>query len=138
MEQELAEVLIACLTVGEERAETAAMRRRAERMAHFEHLLAEIAPKDWGPRPLAAAIGVSGRTLQSDCAAVLGYSPTRYLLMRRLREVRSAILRADPNGTPIGDLAQAAGFSSAGGFAASYRAAFGETPSATLRRLATL
>jgi AraC-like DNA-binding protein len=138
MEQELAEVLVDCLTRCKERTESGIVRQRAKRMAHFEYVLAEIDPREWRPQRLAEVIGVSERTLQKDCAATLGCSPTGYLLMRRLRQARSAIVGADPKGAVIGDLARAAGFASAGRFAASYRTAFGETPSTTLRRLAIL
>ena len=39
-------------------------------------------------------VGVSDRILRSCCAEFLGMSPIRYVLLRRLREVHSA-LRAE-------------------------------------------
>ena len=77
---------------------------------------------------------VSDRTLRSCCAEFLGMSPTQYVLLRRLKEVRRALREADPDMVNVADVAHRFGFAQLGRFAGRYRATFGETPSATLRR----
>jgi len=47
------------------------------------------------PMPqLCALIGVTDRTLRSCCAEFLGISPSRYVLLRRLKRVRVALWAA--------------------------------------------
>jgi len=70
---------------------------------------------------------VSDRTLRSCCAEFLG-------MLRRLKEVRWALREADPDMVNVADVAHRFGFAQLGRFAGRYRATFGETPSATLRR----
>jgi len=77
---------------------------------------------------------VSDRTLRSCCAEFLGMSPTQYVLLRRLKEVRRALREADPDMVNVADVAHRFGFAQLGRFAGRYRATFGETPSATLQR----
>ena len=83
---------------------------------------------------LCALIGVTERTLRSCCAEFLGISPSRYVLLRRLKRVRIALRDADPNTADVAELARYCGFTELGRFAGVYHAAFGETPSTTLRR----
>jgi transcriptional regulator GlxA family with amidase domain len=64
----------------------------------------------------------------------LGMSPIRYVLLRRLREVHSALRDADPDTVNVAEVAHRFGFAQLGRFAGTYRAIFGETPSTTLQR----
>ena len=73
------------------------------------------------------------RTLRICCTEFLGMSSTRYYLIRRLNMVRLALQRADPAVANVGEIARGHEFLELGRFAAAYRAAFGETPSFTLR-----
>jgi transcriptional regulator GlxA family with amidase domain len=84
---------------------------------------------------LCAAIGVSERTLRVCCAELLGMSPTRYLLLRRLNMARSALRRADPATARVAEIARSYQSQEVGRFAVTYRTIFGETPSTTLRRI---
>ena len=77
---------------------------------------------------------VSDRTLRSCCAEFLGMSPTQYVLLRRLKEVRRALREADPDMVNVADVAHRFGFAQLGRFAGRYRATSGETPSTTLQR----
>ena len=133
MEQDLAGVLVSCLTESEPRIEADAIRRAADIMVRFEDVLATCFPQEWRLAELCAAVGVSERTLQNYCATFLGIAPTQYVQLRRLRRVRAAIRGADPRAR-IGDLARSGGFAEHGRFATLYRLTYGETPSATLRR----
>jgi len=77
---------------------------------------------------------VSDRTLRSSCAEFLGMSPTQYVLLRRLKEVRRVLRDADPDMVNVREVAHRFGFAELGRFAGRYRATFGETPSTTLQR----
>jgi transcriptional regulator GlxA family with amidase domain len=83
---------------------------------------------------LCELVGVGDRTLRSCCAEFLGISATRYVLLRRLKEMRRALRGADPNMVNISELARRCGFTELGRFAGAYSAVFGESPSTTLRR----
>jgi AraC-like DNA-binding protein len=134
MEEELAGVLVACLTDGEIRPETEAMRRGNEIMVRFEDELATFPNQNMHPADLCSRLGVSAHTLGQFCAAFLGLSAANYVRRRRLNLVRAAIVRRGSQGERIAELARHGGFTKHSRFAAHYRAAFGETPSMTLRR----
>jgi AraC-like DNA-binding protein len=82
---------------------------------------------------LVRETGVAGRTLFMNFKNFKGVSPMRYLRNARLRQVRQALLRAEP-GASIADIAMSAGFAHMGRFSVEYRRRFGETPSQTLRQ----
>ena len=84
---------------------------------------------------LCALVAVSDRTLRLCCAEFLDMSPTQYLLLRRLKEVRRELRDANPKRVSVAEVARRFGFAEPGRFAASYRATFGEAPSATLQRI---
>ena len=83
---------------------------------------------------ICAAIGVAERTLRGACEQHLGMGPIRYLSLRRMHLVRRALLQAIPSTTTITRIATDHGFWELGRFSVTYRALFGETPSATLQR----
>jgi len=86
---------------------------------------------------VAAHLGVSLRSLQAGFRHWRETTPNAFLRRARLRLVRDELARsgADANVTTI---ALRYGFSHLGRFSAYYQAAFGETPSATLRRGRTI
>src|SRR5262249_44493905 len=138
IEHDLIHALITCLAAAKVRTEGAPNRRRAEIMVRFEEVLTEQLSQPLRVRESCAPIGVSERTLRSCCGEFLGMSPTRYVLPRRLKLPRAALLDADPATANIAELARCFGFTQPGRFAGAYWAAFGETPSTTLRRAGTL
>jgi AraC family ethanolamine operon transcriptional activator len=82
---------------------------------------------------LCAAAQVSERTLRNIFQEYFGVGPMRLLKVRQLREIRSALLRADPlTGTVTGIAAQF-GVWDFSLFARNYRALYGVSPSQTLR-----
>jgi AraC-like DNA-binding protein len=133
-EQDLLQALITCLTAADAFDDKAARRHHAQIMVRFEEVLAENRDRRQRVSEICELIGVTDRTLQSCCAEFLGISPRRYLLLRRLKQVRTALRDADPTIT-VADLAQGHGFTELGRFAAVYRREFGEMPSATLARM---
>ena len=79
-------------------------------------------------------LGVSARTLRGCCQEALSMSPHRFLTLRRLRLARRALSCGDPSTTSVTRIATDLGFWELGRFSVTYRTAFGESPSATLKR----
>lgn len=82
---------------------------------------------------ISKAAGCSIRALQLAFRNHLGCTPTQYMRDERLRVAHYHLLTA-PEGTLVGDIAYDVGFSHLGRFSIDYRRAFGQSPSATLRR----
>jgi AraC-like DNA-binding protein len=133
IEQGLIHVLVTCLAA-KPRDDGAARRHHARIMVRFEEVLTEHPNRQLHLPELCALIGVSERTLRSCCAEFLGISPSRYMLLRRLKAVRIALRDADPATASVAEIASGCGFTEMGRFAGAYRTAFGEAPSTTLRR----
>lgn len=83
---------------------------------------------------IAAAVGLSARTLQLTFRSELQTTPTAYIRDRRLDRVR-ADLAAVPSSeaATVTEIASRWGINHLGRFAVDYRARFGESPSQTLR-----
>jgi len=81
---------------------------------------------------VAAACGISSRTLEVAFRQVWSVRPHRILVAIRLEEVRRVLVQSDREDS-ITRIALAAGFSHLGRFALEYRARYGEKPSYTLR-----
>jgi AraC-like DNA-binding protein len=134
IEQGLIQAFVACLTTANARTDGYANRHHASIMVRFEEVLAERISRPLNMPELCELIVVSDRTLRSCCAEFLGMSPTQYVLLRRLKEVRRALRDADPDMVNVAEVAHRFGFAQLGRFAGRYRATFGETPSTTLQR----
>lgn len=134
IEQELIEVLIACLTTAKTHAEVLPMPHYATIMHRFEEILGQHFGQPRNISDLCELIGVSVRTLRACCTQFLGMSPARYVLLRRLREVRNALLHAASDTENVTEIADRFGFVKAAHFTRTYRATFGEAPSTTLQR----
>ena len=135
MEQGLIQMLVNCLATAGARADDHAKRRHARIMVRFEEVLAEHLSRPLGMPELCALIAVGDRTLRLCCAEFLGMSPTRYVLLRRLKEVRRELRDANPKMVSVAEVAHRFGFAELGDFAKIYRATFGEDPSATLQHI---
>jgi AraC family ethanolamine operon transcriptional activator len=83
---------------------------------------------------LAAAAGVSDRTLRDAFQRYFRVAPVRYLNRRTLHQVRSALKAADPTVATVTGIATQFGVWELGRFARDYRVLFGELPSETLRQ----
>jgi AraC-like DNA-binding protein len=84
---------------------------------------------------LAAATGVSPRTLYYGFKQHRGASPGKYLKGVRLLRARRSLLEAQASGGRVGDVAAAVGYSNKSQFARDYKEYFGESPTATLREI---
>ena len=78
-------------------------------------------------------LGLSQRGLRNAFYDVRGMSPQRYIRAARLEEARRALIQQDGRSTSVTVVATRYGFYELGRFAATYRHAFGEAPSETLR-----
>jgi len=82
---------------------------------------------------LSRVAGLSERGLRNAFYGVRGMSPKRCILTERLLGARRALSGAAGDTTTVTGVATRYGFYELGRFAATYRDAFGEAPSATLR-----
>jgi transcriptional regulator GlxA family with amidase domain len=134
IEQDLIYALVTCLTGARVQEERASKCRHALIMSRFEEVLTEhlIISRPLSMQDLCELTGVAGRTLGWCCREFLGISPSRYILRRRLMEVRATLRNADPDMVNVTEVARRHGFTQLGRFAGAYRAVFGESPSTTL------
>lgn len=82
---------------------------------------------------LCQATEVSERTLRAVFHEFFGVGPIRLLKVRQLREIHTALLRADPQCDTVTRIAARFGIWDFSQFARNYKALFGESPSKTLR-----
>jgi AraC-like DNA-binding protein len=85
------------------------------------------------PSEIAAAVGVSVRSLQRGFREFYQCTPNEYLRSVRLRRVHEDLVNALPDTTSVASAASKWGFYHHGRFAADYRRTFGVSPSYTLR-----
>lgn len=83
---------------------------------------------------LSKLTGMSVRSIQAGFKARYGCSPMAFLKARRLELARNRLLCAAPGTTTVAEVALDCGFAHLGRFSGLYRARFGESPSATVRR----
>jgi len=82
---------------------------------------------------LCRVTGVSERTLRNAFHDVRGMSPKRFMLRARLDKVHRALLKTQGEAATVTNIATEHGFFELGRFAGQYKAAFGVSPSETLR-----
>lgn len=106
---------------------------RAERARRLETWIDAHLAEPITLERLCHATGVGARCLQKTFEVRHGTSPLDFVMQRRLEAARERLLRA-PRGAQVIDIALDVGALHMGRFAQRYRRAFGEPPSATLRR----
>jgi transcriptional regulator GlxA family with amidase domain len=112
-------------------AETSAAQPQTLRRAiAFIH---DNADRDIGVSEIAAAIGVTPRSVQYTFRRHLGTTPLEYLRRVRLDRAHRDLQKADPAVDTVMEIAGRWRFSHPGRFSMVYRQAFGTPPSATLR-----
>jgi len=83
---------------------------------------------------LASAIDINQRSLESLIKNLLGITPKRFEVIRRLNNAHRDLCRAEPDSTEsVTKIASRWGFSELGRFAVEYRQLFGKKPSLTLK-----
>jgi AraC-like DNA-binding protein len=131
LEQQLIHALVDCLSTGPPAEDRSAQRHR-DILARFEDLL-EVQPF-LRVAEVCATLGVSDRTLRSLCEEHLGVSPSSYHRLRRMQQVHRALRSGTSDVASVAEVARRYGVRHLSRFAGSYRALYGELPSATLRR----
>jgi transcriptional regulator GlxA family with amidase domain len=112
-------------------AETSAPQPQTLRRAiAFIH---DNAHRDIGLAEIAAAIGVTPRSVQYMFRRHLGATPLEYLRRVRLERAHRDLLAADPTVDTVVEIAGRWGFGHPGRFSMAYKEAFGTPPSRTLR-----
>jgi AraC-like DNA-binding protein len=134
LEQALIEAMVACLSSGEAREDTAALRQHATIMRRFHGAIEQYLGQPLYIPELCSEVGVSERTLRVCCQEQLGMSPKRYLLLRRMHLVRRDLRESAPTVTTVTEIATRYGFWQFGRFAGEYKSLFGESPSIVLAR----
>jgi AraC-like DNA-binding protein len=132
------EALLACLTAGKPSRDRTAPGRHRQIVTSLARALRERPEDMLSLSDLCAEVGVAQRTLNLACEEFLGQSAMRFARGRRLDHIRQCLLVSDPTATTVTEVAMRYGFWELGRFAQAYRLRFGEPPSTTLRRNATL
>jgi transcriptional regulator GlxA family with amidase domain len=127
--------MVACLAHSEDRKDNLTQGQHAIVMRRFWRVVEENPEQPLYIPEICKAIRVASRTLRTCCQEHLGMGPKRYLLLRRMHLARRALRQAAPDATSVTDIATRFGFWQLGRFAVEYQSLFGESPSATLRRL---
>ncbi|GAC1402785.1 MAG: hypothetical protein NVSMB60_19620 [Mycobacterium sp.] len=109
---------------------TAAQPETLRRALAFMHQNAHL---DIGLSDIAAAIGVTPRTVQYMFRRHLGTTPLEYLRRVRLDRAHRDLQAANPAVDTVMEIAGRWRFSHAGRFSIAYKQAFGLPPSRTLR-----
>ena len=112
--------------------------RKTHGVAPYYVLRAEVYLRKRHPEKIrmgevAAACGVSVRTLHYGFAKFRGHGPADALRDIRLARARRALIDARLTGLKVSEIAALAGFPNASQFSRDYKAHFGESPSATQR-----
>ncbi len=126
--------VVHCMTADDADDIAKTRHRHANVVVRFEEVLTKHIDWKLNMQALCVEVGVAERTLRMCCAEVLGVSPTRYVLLRRLNRARAALRRADPSTVTVAEVARNNQFMEFGRFAVTYRSIFGESPSTTLQR----
>ena len=134
MEQALLDAVASCLAAPESHRESFARGHHRNLMRKFRAFLDANPDKPIYMSELSAELRVCARTMRTCCQEHLGMGLKRYLLLRRMHFVRRALHEAHPDVTRVTDVATLFGFWELGRFAVAYKLAFGESPSATLRK----
>ncbi|MBV8120999.1 MAG: helix-turn-helix domain-containing protein, partial [Alphaproteobacteria bacterium] len=106
IEQDLILPLVTCLTGAKVCEAGATKRHHALVMIRLKEVLAEHLSQPLQIPELCRLIGVGERTLRSCCAEFLGIGPRRYILLRRLKQVRRSLREADADTASVSELAR--------------------------------
>jgi len=129
LEDEVLRALTSSLADGAVLEIPAASRRRSEILRSFEVLLVEEPYKLLRLRDICASLEISAGELRASCALGLGMGPDRYQRLRRLKMLRSELLRAkNPTRRTVEDTVERHGFASIHQLVSEYWRLCGEMP----------
>ena len=112
---------------------TAAAKSRRETVQRVEAYLRAHFDSPMRVSTLSRMAGLSERGLRDAFYSVHGVSPKQWMLAERLKRVHSVLSGDKATAINVTGAATRYGFYELGRFAATYREAFGEVPSETLR-----
>ena len=135
LQQALLRPMIRCLLDGEARNEGVPRGHRAAIAKRFAAAVEASLDRPLLILDLCRMVGTTARTLNTLCQEQFGLPAQRFLALRRLHLTRRALLRSDRLSTTVTEIATSYGIWELGRFAVAYKSLFGESPSATLRRL---
>jgi AraC-like DNA-binding protein len=97
LEQALIQAMVACLSTTERAGHSLARRRHEKIMRRFHAAIAGRSEEAVYIADLCTMLGVPERTLRVCCNESLGMGPKRYLLLRRMKLARQALLKRRRN-----------------------------------------
>jgi transcriptional regulator GlxA family with amidase domain len=106
---------------------------RSRLVQHAVEFLSSHAAEGVRIGDLSRVAGVSERTLRKAFHTVHGLSPKQFDLRQRLFGARRALCRVDATRKTVTTIACEFGFFELGRFSRAYKAAFGESPSQTIK-----
>jgi transcriptional regulator GlxA family with amidase domain len=112
---------------------TAATRSRRETVERVEAYLRSHIDSPLRVSTLSRLAGLSERGLRDAFYSIHGMSPKQWMLAERLKHVHSILSGSESASISVTGAATRYGFYELGRFAATYKEAFGEVPSETLR-----
>jgi len=134
LKHEVIHALVTCVggeeTAKEPLVEAKIRHRRLSLLLRFEDAIAGQLSQPASVSSLASEFGVADRTLRDVCTRFLGMGPRTYIVAKRLKGAREALLNAEPAAT-VAEVAEAFGFQQTRRFSVLYRRMFGEDPSKT-------
>ena len=128
VDQDLIWALLACLTTGEPRRDSAVRRSHASVMVQFEEALMARPGRPLHVSEIRDAIGVSEPVLETCCQEVLGMDPAQYLHLCILDGARRALVHANPAAKSDAEVTKRYGFADLDHFLTEFRSAFGDLP----------
>ena len=134
LEQQLIKTLVESLSTGAAIETSAATRERQEVATRFETLLQTQPERSFRMAEICSALGISPQTLHRSCDGQIGMGPVEYVRRRRMQLAYRALRHNNADMASVSAIARRYGFRALGRFAASFRALYGELPSAILRR----
>jgi AraC-like DNA-binding protein len=128
LEQDVVWALMSCLTIGKSESR-AGSEKRPDVLPAFEAMLAKEPHRLLRTREICTFLCVSEATLRAKCLLALGMSPVRYQRLRRLKLVRTELLRAKSSSqAAVEEMVVRYGFSSLHRFVTEYWRVYGEMP----------
>ena len=136
MEQQLIDVLVACLSAELSQRKIQIRERDQGIAVRFENLPESQSGRAPRENEFATAFGISCSPPAHTLRGGPGHEvPMRYIRLRAMHNVHNVLHAADPGVLmSVSRIAQCHGFRDLSRFAATYRSLFGELPSVTLRR----
>jgi hypothetical protein len=128
LEQDLISALVTCLNTQRRAVPSSEQDLHRALMAHLETILARLADRVPGEAEICDLLGVSQKLLRVCCLNALGMCPDRYLYLRRLMLVRTAVEGSNPSVRKVAELMRSHGFAGFNDFVTEYDRALGEAP----------